>query len=280
MKIFRAFSALLVIASFAAITACSGGGGGSSPSIAPPTNNPGPPGPSNTITSPAIGVSSQIVHASENVANGSESWYTGGVTAWTSNAGATSLGANGSNTVDNVACTQMGEPAGTTALHVHAFVGLYANGTEEAIPSALGMKAPTEPTASGEQNDSYAVLTAQCFYHMHTHDYSGLIHIEDSALPQSYAQSGMPSYATLKTLFDLWGEPINPSAVATFTGTVAMYIGTPSAKSSAGADIVTSYTPFNGDLTTVQFGHHVAIWIVVGTPPSAGLPQVEFNIQN
>ncbi len=71
-----------------------------------------------------------------------------------------------------------------------------------------------------------------------------------------------------------------PSTVATFSGKVAMYIGTPSTKSGSGADVVTAYQPFNGDLTTVQLGHHIAVWIVVGTPPSAGIPKVEFDIQD
>ncbi len=69
------------------------------------------------------------------------------------------------------------------------------------------MKAPTQPTTSGEKNDNYAVLTAQCFYHLHTHDYSGLVHIEDTSMAQSYTKA--PSYAKLKTLFDIWGEPLN-----------------------------------------------------------------------
>ena len=284
MKSFRSIPSLLLITAFVALTACSGGGGGGGgPTITPPSNNPGgggstpTPAPNTTITSPALGVnSSATVTAAENVDNGSESWYTGGVTAWSSSAGSTASGANGSNTVDGVSCTQMGEPAGTTQLHVHAFVGLYVNGTEQAIPAALGMKAPTEPKASGLPNDNYAVLTAQCFYHIHTHDYSGVIHIEDSSLPQSFLQSSMPSYATLKTLFDIWGQPVTPSTVATFTGSVAVYIGTP----APGSQLVSSYTPYNGSLNSITLGHHVAVWIVVGTPPPAGLPQVLWKIED
>jgi hypothetical protein len=168
----------------------------------------------------------------------------------------------------------MGEPLGNTQLHAHAFLGLYVNGSQEAIPSAIGMKQPAQPTP-----DTMAISSASCYYNVHTHDYSGLVHIEDSSMAQSY--TAMPSYAKLTTLFDLWGEPLNANTVATFNGPVAMYIGTPTGtKSLSGAEIVTSYAPFNGDLTTIQLGHHVTAWIVVGTPPSSGLPQVEFDVEN
>jgi hypothetical protein len=286
MLLHRRLTSLLVVTAFAALAACSGSSGGSGPTFTPPSTNPGgggtpTPSPSpvptsnstNTISSPPIGVSAAILHAAPNVQNGSASWYTGGVTAWSSNAGATSTGANGSNTVDGISCTQMGEPSTNTQLHVHAFVGLYNNGTEEALASAVGMKNPTQPSPSTAE-----VPSASCFYHMHTHDYSGLVHIEDSSLTQSTSNS--PSYATLRNFFDLWGEPISANAVASFSGTVAIYIGKPSGTASNGADLVTSYTPFNGDLRTIKLSHHEAVWIVVGTAPAAGLPQVEFNIEN
>jgi hypothetical protein len=217
-------------------------------------------------------VSGQIVAAPGGV-NGSTSWYAGGTTAWSSNSGDTSAGGNGSNTIDGVSCSQMSEPA-SGKLHVHAFVGLYVNGSEEALPSAVGMKNPAQPATA-----SQSVQSASCFYHLHTHDYSGLVHIEDDTVAQNNA-IGPTSYAKLKTLFDIWGEPINANTVATASGSVAIYIGTPSAPTASnGAEIVHTYAPFNGDLTTIKLGHHQAIWIVVGTPPAA-LPQVLFGIES
>lgn len=290
MLLHRRLTSLLIVTALAALAACSGGSGSSGPTFTPPSTNPGgggstptpaptqspSPAPTtntNSISSPPLGVSASLVHAAPNVQNGSTSWYTSGVTAWSSNSGATSKGANGSNTVDGIACTQMGEPSTNTQMHVHAFIGLYANGTQEAIPSALGMKNPTQPSPSTAE-----VPSASCFYHMHTHDYSGLIHIEDSSTAQSMTSS--PSYATLRNFFDVWGEPISANAVASFAGNVAIYTGNPGGKASNGADLVSSYTPFNGDLRTIKLSHHEAVWIVIGTPPSAGLPQVEFNIEN
>ncbi len=129
MKLFRILASCVAVTALVLVAACSSGGGGSSPSLAPPTSNPGPgptstPPPQNvTISSPAISVSSSTIHAEENFDNGSQSWYTGGVTGWSSDSGDTASGANGGNSIDNVGCTQMGEPAGSTLMHVHAFVG-------------------------------------------------------------------------------------------------------------------------------------------------------------
>jgi hypothetical protein len=165
----------------------------------------------------------------------------------------------------------MTEPTNNAGYHVHAFLGMYYNGSEEAIPSAIGIKQPTQPSPQ-----TSPVPTAACFYKMHTHDYSGLIHIEDGTLASS---APAPSYATLKTVFDLWGEPLDASRAASFSGQVAIYVGNTTVKAANGSDLVTSYAPFNGDLNTIALGHHVAIWIVVGTPPAA-LPEVEFGIEN
>jgi hypothetical protein len=280
MNGYRALASLTIAAALATLAACSsgGGGGGYSSPVTPPTNNPGPSNPppaSTTISSPPIAVSSTIITAAPNGTNPSNgaAWYNGGVTAWAPNAGDTSSGGNGTNTIDGTSCTQMTEPA-TGKLHVHAFVGLYVNGAEQGIPTAIGMWNPTQPTSTGSPSNNYSVPSASCFYHLHTHDYSGLIHIEDDTATQTYAL-GPVSYATLKTLFDIWGEPINANTVAAFNGSVAIYTGTP----ASGSQIVTSYTPFNGDLTTIQLGHHVAIWIVVGTPPAA-LPQLKFGVED
>jgi hypothetical protein len=57
-------------------------------------------------------------------------------------------------------------------------------------------------------------------------------------------------------------------------------VGTPSSKDSNGNDLVTSYKPFTGAANTLQFTKHMAIWIVIGTPPAGGLPGVKFVIQN
>ncbi|HLI95318.1 MAG TPA: hypothetical protein VKT72_04425 [Candidatus Baltobacteraceae bacterium] len=86
-------------------------------------------------------------------------------------------------------------------------LGIYHNGKELAIPTALGMQGPVEPTKptpnapNGHPNDNYEVEASSCEYNVHTHDYSGLIHIEDTSVAQSTAPTSPLSYApTLQSL--------------------------------------------------------------------------------
>lgn len=288
MNLTRVSASLTALAAIATLAACGGGGGGGG-SVTPPGNTGGggtPPtmaptaaptnSPTTAPTNPPVGTSSTTVSAEENWVNGDTSWYTGGTASWTNHAGDTKTGAQGQS-MDGVSCTQMGEP--TNQYHVHAYVGLYVNGKWEAIPQAIGMKNPVEPMKSGHPSDTYEVESASCLYQIHTHDYSGLIHIEDSTKTQDPTWKTLMPYATLQTLFDEWGEPITATGVAGFQGPVSIYTGTPSGQVNRN-DIVTSYTLSTAAPGSITLGHHEAVWIVVGTPPAGGLPKVQFVIQN
>jgi hypothetical protein len=171
-----------------------------------------------------------------------------------------------------------------SAFSQHAFVGIYNNGTWEALPQAIGMVNPVAPTQGtpSHQYNTDAVENNQCEYNVHTHDYSGLIHIEDQTLAQS--NTAMPSYATLQSVFDLWGAQLGATGItagsSALTGAVTIFTGTPTAKDSSGNDLVTTYAPFTGAASALQFSKHMAVWIVVGTPPASGLPQVRFVVEN
>ncbi len=171
-----------------------------------------------------------------NPPGGNEAWYTSGLTAsWTNTAGDTSAGANATNgfpLMDGMSCTATVEPAASQSTYsVHSFVGIYYNGTQETLPQAIGMNTPTEPKASGHPNDNYEVETQTCEYNVHTHDYSGLVHIEDVNANQSTSTTSPLSYKpTLKSFLDLWGVQLSSSGLAipgqsTLTGPVAVYYG-------------------------------------------------------
>lgn len=61
--------------------------------------------------------------------------------------------------VDGVSCDQLEQ----TAFHIHAHVSIYINGQAQAVPSQVGIN--PDPTTG-------------CFYWLHTHDTSGIIHME------------------------------------------------------------------------------------------------------
>ena len=295
MKNIHVFVAVLALS--LGVAAC-GGGGGSTPPISNPGGGGAPPSssptsspsssptsapssapttvPTNPPVTGSIAANSTLVSAEPNFINGSMSWYTQGTASWSNHAGDTSSGGSG-QTIDGVPCLTGGMGGG---YHVHAFVGIFANGVWEAIPQAIGMEKAVEPTVSGQPTDTDEILAAQCFYKLHTHDYSGLIHVEDPTQPQLNGNFNVnESYATLQTLFDEWGEPISATGVATFMGPVSVYVGYPTTKDGSGNDLVNSYSLSTAAPSQIMLQHHTAYWIVIGALPANGLPQVRFLVE-
>jgi hypothetical protein len=95
--------------------------------------------------------------------------------------------------------------------HVHAYIGVY--GQQVATPDAIGMVAAEEP-ASGFIN------FAECFYDVHVHDASGIVHMEP-ADPSGVAMTG--SLFTTKQLFDIWGITMNALGFGQFSGPLRVY---------------------------------------------------------
>jgi hypothetical protein len=130
--------------------------------------------------------------------------------------------------VDGITCGAME----FGALHVHTHLALFVNGKQMQIPQFIGMA----PSANG----------GGCLYWLHTHDASGILHVE---APQINAPNGGPY--TLGMFFDIWGQPLQRDAVATFKGPVVAYVN--------GA-------PWTGDLRAIPLGAHQEITLEVGTP--------------
>lgn len=110
-----------------------------------------------------------------------------GASAWPD--GPTAAG-NGA-TVDGVVCA-----AGMTeTFHVHSHLAIFNNGQQLALPKSIG-------------------LPGSCNYELHTHDNTGIIHIE----------TPNDKRFTLGQFFDIWGQPLTTTNVAGFQGNVVVYI--------------------------------------------------------
>jgi hypothetical protein len=96
--------------------------------------------------------------------------------------------------VDGIQCTPE-----HVEYHIHAHLTILLDGVNVLIPAGIGIT----PPRSVEQG---FVTGGTCFYWLHTHDVSGVIHIE-SPTSQLY---------TLGQFFDIWGEPLTATQVATF----------------------------------------------------------------
>ncbi|HET9095588.1 MAG TPA: hypothetical protein VFN37_02915 [Candidatus Baltobacteraceae bacterium] len=275
----RTSASLAAFSAIALLAACGGGGGGGSttPPTGPGGGGPPPststPAPTPTpTTAPPTGItvsSTEYVAYDSTPAHswGTDNWQTNGVTAPGDAAdGDTSTGGTGSNAVDGVSCSLPNGEATGTYYHKHAFVGIYVNGSAYAVPDAVGMVNP---------DGNEPIFTFQCAYNIHTHADSGVIHVEDPAVA---ANAAAPAQYNLQTLFDIWGQPMATLPISGISGPPAIYVGTPSGKDSKGNPLVTSYSSVS-DPTQVMLTEDTAIWLIYGTPPAGGVPQVGFGIE-
>ena len=83
-----------------------------------------------------------------------------------------------------------------TSLHVHPWLRISINtgsgNVSVPIPAAVGILGPGYTTTS---NGAVAVSSGSCFEPMHTHDSTGIIHIESSSTSSQY---------TLGDFFNIW----------------------------------------------------------------------------
>ena len=144
--------------------------------------------------------------------------------------GDTSSGGHGQQ-LDGIGCRTSLD----NQFHHHVHLSLFVNGEQIALPRGTGMKNP---------GHNGFVYHATCVYALHTHDETGIIHIEP---PNG-------DTFTLKQYFDVWGEPLSTNGFAGYTGPVSVYIGG-------------TLEP-GMDPTTVAFTPFEEITLVIGTPPS------------
>jgi hypothetical protein len=75
--------------------------------------------------------------------------------------------------------------------HYHAHLTIIQDGQERPLPPNIG-------------------ITGSCLYWLHTHDSSGIVHIEAPADQANHT-------FTLGDFFDVWSQPLDSTHVATFT---------------------------------------------------------------
>jgi hypothetical protein len=136
-----------------------------------------------------------------------------------------------SHTVDGISC----DTSEQLLFHIHAHVGIYEQGKHLLIPAGIGIGPPLE-LLNG------FVVGGSCFSWIHTHDESGIIHIE-SPVQRTF---------TLGDLFDIWGQPLSATQVGPVHGGVVGFVGG---------------TSFNGDVRTIPLTAHAVIQLDVGGQP-------------
>ena len=138
--------------------------------------------------------------------------------------------------VDGIRC----DSSEALLFHIHAHLAIVVNGTEKLIPGGVGIGPPLSM-----QNDF--VTGGSCFSWLHTHDETGIVHIE-SPIQRRYL---------LGDFFDIWGQPLSATQVGPAQGAVTAYL---------------NGTVFNGDPRTIPLDAHGLIQLDVGTPLAAPQP--------
>ena len=133
----------------------------------------------------------------------------------------------GRDTIDGVACLINED------YHIHALLTIYKDGVRLAVPEAVGRGG------------------GGCTYELHTHDKTGLIHIE----------TNVPKQFTLGQFFSLWRQPLTPTTAAGLPGEVRYYI--------IENEKLARYT---GDPAAIELTAHREVVIISGTAP-AELPK-------
>lgn len=134
-------------------------------------------------------------------------------------------------TIDGLVCGPMDE-----TYHVHAHVSIFNNGAQYAFPQKVGMV----PSGSAQS-------AGGCYYPMHVHDNSGVIHVES----EGYRRM------TLGTLFRIWGEPLSRTQVADSppNAPISFFV-------NDGGDL----REYAGDPNEIELLSHRAVTIQIGTP--------------
>lgn len=130
-----------------------------------------------------------------------------------------------------------GIPCGTSeavAMHVHSHLTILVNGSPLQIPADVGIT--LSPTTPGQP----------CLYWLHTHDSSGIIHVEAGDVS---APNGGPF--TLGNFFDIWGQPLSRDQVGPFKGRVTAFV---------------NGQRYDGNLKDIPLRSHQGITLEVGQP--------------
>lgn len=135
--------------------------------------------------------------------------------------------------VDGISC----QTSEQVVYHIHSHLAIFDNGQQRVVPRGIGIPGPQRV------QDGF-VESGKCFYWLHTHDTTGVIHVE-SPTKRTY---------TLGQFFDIWGQPLTSNQVGSATGKLTVFV---------------DGRQFSGDPRSIVLTPHKVIQLDVGTvvPP-------------
>ncbi len=167
--------------------------------------------------------------------------------------------------------------------HIHVFIGIYYQGQELALPTATGIVEPIIDSVGDDMKGT------KCFYFTHTHDSTGVLHIEsdNGGIVENPPND---SHFNLGQYFQVWGITVScPGGVPGCAGQFGPYSGPmeifTSGATYRGGGSNNSTTaentlqPYYGDPNQIPLWSHEVIWFLIGPPYPSKLPSVHFDEQ-
>jgi hypothetical protein len=127
------------------------------------------------------------------------------------------------------------EPRMRNTMHIHVHLAVYAYGHAKPLPYGLGIVPPYVFARSGFLDHG------RCMYWLHTHDRTGVIHVE-APFVHTYE---------LRRVFEVWNQPISGTRVGPVRGTQTVYV---------------NGKRYHGDPGDIPLISHAVIQINVGSP--------------
>lgn len=124
------------------------------------------------------------------------------------------------------------------AFHIHAHLRIFVDGQEKAVPYGIGIIPPLQMAADAAGNP--VVGGGKGIYWLHTHDSSGVIHMEAPARVSF----------TLGEFFDMWGQPLSAAQVGPAHGQLTVFV---------------NGKPVTGDPRSVPLNAHDVVQLDVGS---------------
>jgi hypothetical protein len=129
-------------------------------------------------------------------------------------------------TIDGIRCNPMEQ----AVFHIHAHLDIIINGVYFLVPSQVG-------------------IPSNCFYWLHTHDESGIVHIE----------APMHRDFTLGQFFDIWNKKLSDDQIFNYVA---------NANTPLNVYVNGTKVPDGTNYRDIKLNAHDEIAIVYGTPPS------------
>lgn len=141
------------------------------------------------------------------------------------------------STLNGIQCSSSEQ----TVYHIHAHLAVFVSGAQRTVPYGIGIPGGT---ATPEATGGPYVGSGNCFYWLHSHDQSGVIHIE----------SPVQKLYTLGDYFAIWDQPLTAGQVGPAKGTLTVYV---------------NGRRYTGDPRAITLNAHTLIQLDIGTnvPP-------------